>query len=82
MKNAAVLTEDRGICPLFSSPPWGFWQLKSPHRREFAIQGKTNANAQGSARGKGGEGVGARGIDWYIKTLIVTLYGVNYHLLA
>ena len=30
----------RGICPLFSSPPRGIWQLKSPHPREFAIQGK------------------------------------------
>ena len=30
----------RGICPLFSSPPQGIWQLKSPHPREFAIQGK------------------------------------------
>ena len=40
----------RGICPLFSSPPWGIWQLKSPHPQEFAIQGKKNANARGSAR--------------------------------
>ena len=30
----------RGICPLFSSAPRGIWQLKSPHPREFAIQGK------------------------------------------
>ena len=41
----------RGICPLFSSPPRGIWQLKSPHPRKFAIQGKKNANARGSARG-------------------------------
>ena len=41
----------RGICPLFSSPPRGIWQLKSTHPREFAIQGKKNANARGSARG-------------------------------
>ena len=41
----------RGICPLFSSPPRGIWQLKSPHPREFAIQGKKNANAEGSVRG-------------------------------
>ena len=39
----------RGICPLFSSPPRGIWQLKSPHTREFAIQGKKNANDRGSA---------------------------------
>ena len=31
----------------------GICQLKSPHHREFAIQGKKNANARGSARGKG-----------------------------
>ena len=41
----------RGICPLFSSPPRGIWQLKSPHPREFAIQGKKNANAKGSVQG-------------------------------
>ena len=45
-----------GICPLFSSPPRGIWQLKSPHPREFAIQGQKNANARGSARGGGGRG--------------------------
>ena len=55
----------RGICPLFSSPPRGIWQLKSPHPREFAIQGKKNANVRGSAGGgEGGLGVG--GIDWCI----------------
>ena len=43
-----------GICPLFSSPPRGIWQLKSPYPREFAIQGKTNAKARGSGRGGGG----------------------------
>ena len=30
----------RGIFPLFSSPSRGIWQLKSPHPRDFAIQGK------------------------------------------
>ena len=40
-----------GICPLFSSPPRGIWQLKSPHPREFAIQGKKNANPPGVSRG-------------------------------
>ena len=29
-----------GICPIFSSPPRGIWQLNRPHRREFAIPGK------------------------------------------
>ena len=56
----------RGICPLFSSPPRGIWQLKSPHPRKFAIQGKKNANARGLARGGGGGGLGAGGIDWCI----------------
>ena len=45
----------RGICPGFLSPPRGIWQLKSPHPRELAIQGKKkNANARGSVRGVGG----------------------------
>ena len=44
----------RGICPLFRPHPAGF-DIKSPHPREFAIQGKKNANARGSAGG-GGKG--------------------------
>ena len=51
MKNVEVLTEDGGIGALFSSPPRGIWQLKSTHPREFAIQGKKNANSRGSSRG-------------------------------
>ena len=49
MKYVAVLIDEgRAICPLFFVPtPGGIWQLKSPHPREFAIQGKKNANAQG-----------------------------------
>ena len=38
----------RGICPLFSPPPRGSWQLKSLYPREFAIHSKKNANARGS----------------------------------
>ena len=45
----------RGICPLFLFPPPGIWQLKSPHPREFAIEGKKNAIARG---GGGEEGAG------------------------
>ena len=37
--------------PVFSSPPRGIWQLKSPHLREFAIRGKKSANARESAGG-------------------------------
>ena len=43
----------RAICPLFSSAPQGIWQLNSPHPREFAIQGKRNANARGQPLGEG-----------------------------
>ena len=60
----------RGICPLFSSPPRGIWQLKSPHPREFAIQGKKNADARGSARG----GLVAAGIDWCIILTKITAF--------
>ena len=62
MKNVAVLTGDGA---LFLSPPRGIWQLKSPHPREFAIQGKKNAYAPG--------GGGAGGIDWFI-TLLYTIF--------
>ena len=56
--NEKCCSVDRGqsICSLFWSPPRGIWQLKSPHPREFAIQGKKNANTRGSARGGGGAG--------------------------
>ena len=50
----------RGIGPLFSSPPRGIWQLKNPHPREFAIQGKKILMPGGQP---GGE-LGAAGIDW------------------
>ena len=41
-KKYCTVDGGRGIC-----------QLKSPHPREFAIQGKRNANSRGSARGGG-----------------------------
>ena len=50
MKNVAVFTFAIFFCP----HPGGIWQLKSPHPQEFAIQGKKNANARGSAPGGGG----------------------------
>ena len=49
MKKCCSADGGRGICPLFSFPPRGIWQLKSPHPREFAIQDKKTANARGSA---------------------------------
>ena len=63
----------QGIGPLFSSPPRGIWQLKNPHPREFAIQGKKNTNARGSAPGGGG-GLGAGGIDWCIASVSESQY--------
>ena len=54
MKNVAVLTEDGAFALFFRPPPWGICQLESPHPREFAIQGKKNANAQGQPGGEGG----------------------------
>ena len=70
-KKCCTVDGGRGICPVFSSPPRGICQLKSPHPREFAIQGKKNANSRGSARG----GLGAGGIDWCIaKTNFLMLF--------
>ena len=39
-KKCCTVDGGRGICPLFCSPPRGICQLKSPHPRKFAIQGK------------------------------------------
>ena len=47
-KNVAVLTEDGAFALLFR-----------PHPGEFAVEGKKNANARGSA----GRGLDAAGID-------------------
>ena len=73
--NEKCCSVDRGrdICHFFSSPPRKIWQLKSPHPREFAIQGKKNANARESARGWGGGGLSADGIDWCINLRTVSL---------
>ena len=54
MKKGCSVNGGHGICPLFSSPPLGIWQLKSPQPRELVIQGKKNAN--GGQPGGGGEG--------------------------
>ena len=56
---------ERGTCPPFKSPPRGFWQLKSPNPREFAIQGKKKkmlmprTSPEGGGGGGGGVGLGA-----------------------
>ena len=54
-KNVAVLTEEGAFALFFRPHPGGIWQVKRPHRREFAIQAEKNASARGSA---GGEVVG------------------------
>ena len=67
MKNVSCRVDGGwGICPLFSSPPRGIWQ--SPHRREFAIQGKKMLmpGGQPGGEGRGGGGLGVAGIDWCI----------------
>ena len=58
MKNVAVLKENGAFALFFR-----------PHDQEFTIRGKKNANARGSARG--GEGLGAAGIDWCITTTAI-----------
>ena len=65
MKKGYSVDRGRGICPLFSSPPRGIRQLKSPHPREFAIQGKKML-MPGGQPGGGGGWLGAGGIDWCI----------------
>ena len=56
----------RGICPLFSYSPWGIWQFKSPHPREFAIQGQKKI---ANSRAISGD-AGAAGIDWCINVKV------------
>ena len=60
MKNVAVLTEDGAFALFFRPHPGNLTAQESP-LSEFAIQGKKNANARGSAR-EGGA-LGASGID-------------------
>ena len=60
----------RGICPLFSFPPWGIWQLKSPHPGNLPCKVKKKMLLPGvSPRGRGGGVVGAAGIDWCISIM-------------
>ena len=49
-----IVEGERGICPFFCPHPGGFDSARVPIPWEFAIQGKKNANAQGSARGGSG----------------------------
>ena len=65
-KLALKRSRGQGIRPLLSSPPPGIWQLKCSRPRVFAIHEKKKANSRGLARGWGGGGLGAGGIDWCI----------------
>ena len=58
-KKCCTVDGGRCICPLFSSPPRGICQLKSPLPREFAIQGKKMLIPGAQPGG----GLGAGGID-------------------
>ena len=49
----------RGICPLFSSPPLGICQFKSPHPGNLPSKAKKMLIPGGQPRG----GLGAGGID-------------------
>ena len=60
MKNVAVLMEDRAFVLFFRPHPGNLTaQELSPHPQEFAIQGKKNTYARGSACWGGG-GAGPR----------------------
>ena len=55
--------EGGGICPLFSSPPRGIWQLKSPHPRGFALPSKAKKMLMPGGQPGGGGGRGAGRLD-------------------
>ena len=57
MKNVAVLTVDGAFALFYRSHPGWFDSSRVPTPKEFAIQGKKNANAWGVSLGWGG-GVG------------------------
>ena len=46
----------RGICPLFSCPPWGILQLKFSSPGNLQSKAQKNTNARGLAGGGGGGG--------------------------
>ena len=69
IKKCCTVDGGRGIWPLFSSPPRGICQLKSPHPRKFAIQGKKTLIPGGQP---GGGGAWAQveltdALDWIVK---------------
>ena len=50
------------LCPLFSSPPRGIWQLNSSHPRPLPFKAKKLLMPGGQPGGR----LGAAGIDWCI----------------
>ena len=69
MKNVAVLTEDGAFVLFFRPHPGGLDSSRVP--REFAIQGKKNANARGSARGGAGRILNWLMHNWLLEKLFV-----------
>ena len=84
-KKCCTVDGGRGICPLFSSPPRGICQLKSPHPREFAIQGKKKFQFPGVSPGGGGAWAQVELTDalgWHFISLIkLFFYNLLYKIL-
>ena len=78
MKNAAVLTEDGAFALFFPPHPGGFDSSRVPPPPLRNLPSKAKQMLMPGVSPEGG-GLGAGGIDWCIKTLIVTLYGVVLH---
>ena len=64
-KKFCTVDGGRGIFPLFSSPPRGICQLKSPHPENLPSKAKKMLipGGQPEGGGGGGGGLGAGGID-------------------
>ena len=78
MKNVAVLTEAGHLPSFFVPTPEDLTAQESPlpgicHPR----QNQKNANARGSARGGGGPGLVAAGIDWCIMSARIEYFRKN-----
>ena len=70
--------QGRGICPLFSSPPRGIWQLKSSHPGNLPCEAKKMLMPGGRPEGGGGgAGLDAAGIDWCINVEWLNKLGVK-----
>ena len=72
MKNIAVLRGDGAFALFFRPHSGAFDSSRVPHPREFAIKGKNDANAQGSARGKGA----GRSWNWLMHYFLMCLLNI------